>query len=153
MHLAPRDSRNTVVKKQYHHNLERLCYDGYYAVHFFSAANTHFSKLCLFFHFKHKSKNCTHNAKCLPSLAKRCTAFKISQKQTFANTFAIILIPVRCVCVSQRLSISLVLYSWCVRLLFECQLSETVTRKYCMCKQLRKNYNYHKTYAKISKYE
>ncbi len=46
---------------------------------FFSCLHT-FSKLCLFFqNLTHKSKNCTQNAKCLTSLAKWSTAFKISQ--------------------------------------------------------------------------
>ncbi len=87
-------------------HFKTLDFSGYYSF-FFLTAYTHFPNFASFFqNFTHKSKNCTQNAKRLTSLAKWSTAFKISQtlktsqKQTFANTFAIILIHVIFVCVT-----------------------------------------------------
>ncbi len=85
-------------------------------------------------------------------LAKKwSTAFKMSQTylishlQTFTNTFAIILIPVRFVCVTRRTvccvlqneskpnNYCLVLQIWCVVLVFECQVSEIMWQVKILC--------------------
>ncbi len=68
---------------------------------FFQLLSHIFKTLPIFFsqNFTHKSKNCTQNAKHLTSLKHYIQNItNTSQKQTSANTFAIILIPVRFVC-------------------------------------------------------
>ncbi len=62
----------------------------------FSAACTHFQN------FTHKSKNHTHKMPHISCKMKHCiqNITNTSQKQTFANTFDTIVIPVRFVCVS-----------------------------------------------------
>ncbi len=66
---------------------------------FFSAAYTHFQNFASFFSqiFTHKSKNCTQK---MPQVSCKMKHYvqnitNTSQKQTFTNTFALILIPVR----------------------------------------------------------
>ncbi len=68
---------------------------------FFSTAYTHFQNFASFFqNFTHKSKNCTHKMQNASCKMKYCiqNITNTSQTQTFANIFAIILIPEMFVC-------------------------------------------------------
>ncbi len=69
----------------------------------FLTAYTYFQNVASYFqNFTHKSKNCTHKMQnashLLQNEALHSKYHKHIQKQTFANTFAIILISVRFLC-------------------------------------------------------
>ncbi len=68
---------------------------------FFQLLHT-FSKMCLFFqNFTHKSKNCTHKMQKASHLLQNVALHsKYPKHISKANTFAIIIIPVRFLCVT-----------------------------------------------------
>ncbi len=118
----------------------------FHVLHFFSKLYTQIQELH------------TQNAKCLTCKIKHCiqNITNTCQQQTFANTFAIILIPVRLLCVtlcvvfcqkyimilkteSKAENECMVLQIWCVVLVFECQVSEIVWQVKILC---WKNWNH-----------
>ncbi len=129
----------------------------------FSTAYTHFQNFASYFqNFTHRSKNCTHKMPHNFCKMKHCiqNITNTSQKQAFANTFAIILIPVRFLCVyiencvlcfaksvlwnwklSQRPRISVLFcrYGLCGSGVWVSGFRNCVTSKDFVCKQLKKH--------------
>ncbi len=120
---------------------------------------THISKLCIFFSKLYTQIQELHTKCKTPHISckmKHCVQniTNTSQKQTFANTFAIILIPVRFVCcVLQKVFYEI--ENWvkgselvsgfadlvCVSAVWVTAFRNCVTSKDVVCKQLKKSCN------------